>query len=156
MHASAQWQRAQLYTATSDSGHTLTFDVDRVEGPTPMECVLMSLCSCTSVDVISILAKKREPFTGLTVSAEAEKAAGFPSVFTKIRLVYRVGGPVSRKSMEDAVHLSKTKYCSVSAMLEKTAEIDFVIEYDQPGASPPQATPALQAPALQPPHSSDD
>lgn len=144
MHASAQWQRAQLYTATSDSGHALTFDVDRVKGPTPMECVLMSLCACTSVDVISILTKKREPFTSLTVSAEAEKAAGFPSVFTRIRLVYRVGGPVSRKGMEAAVHLSKTKYCSVSAMLEKTAEIDYSIEYDQPETSPPQPAPAPQ------------
>ncbi len=142
MHASAQWQRAQIYTATSDSGHQLTMDVDRAAGPTPMECVLMSLCGCTSVDVVSILTKKREPFTSLTVSAEAEKAPGYPSVFTRIRLVYRVGGAVSHKAMEDAVHLSKTKYCSVSAMLEKTAQIDFVIEYDQPDASPPQTTPA--------------
>jgi putative redox protein len=154
MHASTHWERAQLYTATSDSGHTLTFDGNHVEGPTPMECVLMSLCACTSVDVISILTKKREPFTSLTVSAEAEKAAGWPSVFTRIRLVYRVGGAVSRKSMEAAVHLSKTKYCSVSAMLEKTAEIDFVIEYDHPDASPPQPAPALKEPALQHPKSS--
>jgi putative redox protein len=129
MIAKCEWKQAQLYTATSDSGHTLTFDSERVEGPTPMECVLMSLCGCTAVDVTSILTKKREPFTSLTVAAEAEKAPRPPSVFTSIRLVYRVGGAVSRKGMEDAVRLSKTKYCSVSAMLEKTAKIDFVIEY---------------------------
>jgi putative redox protein len=51
-------------------------------------------------------------------------------VFTHIRLVYKVTGPVSAKAVEDAVHLSKTKYCSVSAMLEKTATIEFVIELD--------------------------
>ena len=94
-----------------------------------MECVLMSLCGCTAVDVISILAKKRESFTALTVSANAEKAKESPSVFTKIELVYRVSGAVNHKSMEDAVRLSKEKYCSVSAMLEKTAKIIFTIEY---------------------------
>jgi putative redox protein len=135
MIAKIEWKQEQLYTATSDSGHTLTIDGARVEGPTPMECVLMSLCGCTAIDVISILNKKREPVTSLTVSADAEKAPRPPSVFTSIRLVYRVGGAVSRKGMEDAVRLSKTKYCSVSAILEKTAKIDFVIEYaDAPGS----------------------
>ena len=129
MIAKAEWQGAQIYKATADSAHTLTFDVARVEGPTPMECVLMSLCGCTAVDVVSILTKKREPFTALTVSANAEKAPHPPSVFTRIELVYRVTGEVSRKAMEDAVHLSKDKYCSVSAMLAKTAEIHYTIEY---------------------------
>jgi putative redox protein len=129
MIAKAEWKHDQVYAATSDSGNLLTFDVARIEGPTPTECVLMSLCCCTAVDVISILTKKREPFTGLTVSANAEKAKESPSVFTRIELVYRVVGTVNRKSMEDAVRLSKEKYCSVSAMLEKTAKITFTIEY---------------------------
>jgi len=129
MIAKAEWQHGQVYAATSDSGHTLTFDVARAEGPTPMECVLMSLCGCTSVDVISILTKKREPFTALTVLAKAEKAQESPSVFTNIELIYRVAGAVNRKSMEDAVRLSKEKYCSVSIMLEKTAKITYTIEY---------------------------
>jgi putative redox protein len=129
MIAKTEWQHDQIYRATSDSGHTLTFDVARVEGPTPMECVLMSLCGCTAVDVISILTKKRESFTALTVSAKAEKAKESPSVFVSIDLVYHVTGTVNHKSMEDAVRLSKEKYCSVSAMLEKTATIAFTIEY---------------------------
>jgi putative redox protein len=129
MIAKAEWQHDQVYAATSDNGHTLTFDSARVEGLTPMECVLMSLCGCTAVDVIGILNKKREAFTALTVSANAEKAKESPSVFTKIELVYRVSGTVNRKSMENAVRLSKEKYCSVSAMLEKTADITFSIEY---------------------------
>ena len=58
MMAKAEWQHDQVYTATSDSGHSLTFDVARVEGPTPTECVLMSLCACTAVDVISILTQE--------------------------------------------------------------------------------------------------
>jgi putative redox protein len=129
MIAKVEWRHDQIYAATSDSGHALTFDVARVEGPTPMETVLMSLCGCTAVDVITILSKKREPFTALTVSAKAEKAKESPNVFTAIELVYRVTGTVNHKSMEDAVRLSKEKYCSVSAILEKTAKITFTIEY---------------------------
>jgi putative redox protein len=118
-----------MYAATSDSGHTIKIDGDHANGPSPMECVLMGLCCCTSVDVVSILKKKREAFHGLTVSAKAEKAQGYPSVFTRIELVYRIAGQVNPKSMEDAVRLSKEKYCSVSAMLEKTAKITYTIEY---------------------------
>ena len=79
--------------------------------------------------MVGILRKKREPFTSLEVSATAERAETFPKVFTEIRLIYRVGGNVTHKAMEDAVHLSKEKYCSVSAMLERTAPIEFEIEY---------------------------
>jgi putative redox protein len=129
MIAKTEWQHDQIYTATSDSGHTVIMDVARAQGATPTEYVLMALCGCTSVDVVSILTKKREPFTGLTVSATAQKAAESPTVFTAIHLVYRVTGSVNAKSMEDAVRLSKGKYCSVSAMLEKTATITYTIEY---------------------------
>jgi putative redox protein len=132
MIASAIWRHDMTFEAHSESGHTVVFDSDasHAGGPTPMEAVLMALCGCTSVDVVAILKKKREPFTGLTVSAVAEQASEAPRVFTKIELIYRVTGNVSRKSMEDAVALSKNKYCSVSKMLEKAAEIKFRIEYD--------------------------
>ena len=97
-----------------------------------MEHVLMALCACTSVDVVSILRKKREPLTSLTVSAEAEQGPEPPRVFTHIQLTYHIGGGVSAKAAEDAVALSKNKYCSVSKMLEKTAAIDYVITYGEP------------------------
>jgi putative redox protein len=75
------------------------------------------------------LKKKREPLTSLTVSATAEQAAAPPRIFTKIKLTYVIGGAVSKKAAEDAVSLSKNKYCSVSKMLEKAAQIDYTIEY---------------------------
>jgi putative redox protein len=81
------------------------------------------------VDVVSILRKKREPLTSLTVSAVAEQAPEAPRVFTHILLTYHIGGGVSSKAAEDAVALSKNKYCSVSKMLEKAATIDYVITY---------------------------
>ena len=78
----------------------------------------------------SILRKKREPFTALEVVAKAERAAEHPKVYTQIKLIYRVRGKVTHKAMEDAVRLSTEKYCSVSAMLEKTARPSrFEIEY---------------------------
>lgn len=131
MIASARWIENGQFEGRSESGHTIRFDTDgeHRHGPTPMEAVLLALCSCTSVDVVSILRKKREPIEGLTVSAEAEQTAAPPRAFTRIRLIYRVEGRVSRKAMEDAVALSKNKYCSVSKMLERAAEIDFIIEY---------------------------
>ena len=134
MFASATWKKEQQYDALSESGHHTVLDAEAAHaaGPSPMELILMGLCACTSVDVVSILNKKREPFTALTVSATAEQAQEAPRVFTRIQLNYRVSGKISAKAMEDAVSLSKNKYCSVSKMLEKAAPIEFTIEYADP------------------------
>jgi putative redox protein len=131
MIASVEWKQGMIYEGRTASGHTITFDAtaEHAAGPSPMEAVLAALCGCTSVDVVSILQKKREPITGLTVSATAEQAPAPPRIFTNIHLVYRIAGKVSQKAAEDAVTLSKTKYCSVSLMLEKVAKIDYSIEY---------------------------
>jgi putative redox protein len=132
MRATITWKQDQQYDAESHSGHHVAVDADaaHLAGPGPMELVLMALCSCTAVDVVSILHKKREAFTSLTVSAVAEQAAEPPRVFTHIHLTYHLGGKVSPKAAEDAVALSKNKYCSVSKMLEKAAAIDYEITYE--------------------------
>ena len=130
VEAKAIWTDKDRFVADASSGHALVMDAGEVKSAsTPMELVLVSLCGCTASDVVSILRKKREAFTGLEVTAQAERAADHPKVYTQIKLVYRVRGKVSHKAMEDAVRLSKDKYCSVSAMLEKTAKIEFEIEY---------------------------
>ena len=131
MIATAEWKEGMLFEGRSQSGHTLKFDAtnSHASGPSPMETVLAALCACTSVDVVSILEKKREPLAGLAVAADAEQAAEPPRVFTRIHLTYRIHGPVAKKAAEDAVALSKNKYCSVSKMLEKAAEISYSIEH---------------------------
>jgi len=131
MIASVEWKEGMLFEGRSQSGHTVTFDASdsHASGPSPLEAVLAALCVCTSVDVVSILEKKREPLAGLTVSASTERAAEPPRVFTRIHLTYRIHGPVAKKAAEDAVSLSKNKYCSVSKMLEKAAEVTYSIEY---------------------------
>jgi putative redox protein len=128
-NARATWVERQHFNGVSDSGHQIALDGDKAAGNSPMELVLIALCGCTGYDVVSILQKKREPLTGLEVRAQAERAGEPPSVYTEIKLIYRVSGKVSRKAVEDAVRLSKEKYCSVSAMLEKTAMITAEIEY---------------------------
>jgi putative redox protein len=123
------WIEKQRFDGIASSGHKIIVDGDKAAGNSPMELVLIGLCGCTGYDVVSILQKKREPFTSLEVRAEAERASEPPTVYTEIKLTYRIGGKVSRKAVEDAVRLSKEKYCSVSAMLEKTAKITAKIEY---------------------------
>lgn len=129
VEAKAVWTDNQRFIGQASSGHGIVVDGDKITGNSPMELVLIGLCGCTGYDVASILTKKREPFTSLEVRAEAERAANPPTIYTEIRLVYRVGGAVSHKAVEDAVRLSEEKYCSVAAMLHKAAKIGYKIEY---------------------------
>jgi putative redox protein len=130
MEAKVVWTDKDRFLGEANSGHALVVDAGDVKtASTPMELVLIALCGCTASDVVGILRKKRQPFTGLEVIAQTERAPEHPKVYTYIKLIYRVRGAVNHKAMEDAVNLSKGKYCSVSAMLEKTAKIDCTIEY---------------------------
>lgn len=130
--ANAVWVDNARFVGIAGSRHSTVMDGASSEktASSPMELVLIALCGCTATDVASILHKKREPFTALEVRAEADQAPEPPKVYTHIRLVYKVRGNVTKKAMEDAVKLSKEKYCSVSTMLEKTAAITFAIEYE--------------------------
>ncbi|MGD2177359.1 MAG: OsmC family protein [Anaerolineae bacterium] len=100
-------------------------DEDREEtGPRPVRLLLIGLCGCTAMDVISILQKKRQPFTGLQVKATAERAEEHPKVYTQIHLEFVVTGEgVDPAAVERSIELSQTKYCSASAMLGEAAEI---------------------------------
>ncbi len=132
MRASAAWKGGTEFEGRSESGHAILFDTDAAHtaGPSPMEAVLTALCACTSVDVVSILAKKRQPLSSLVVTAVAEQPSVAPRVFTKILVTYRVSGAaLSRKAVEDAVALSKEKYCSVSIMLQESVAISSAIEF---------------------------
>ncbi len=129
IEAKALWTDNLRFLGQASSSHGIVVDGASKTGNSPMELVLVGLCGCTGYDVASILGKKREPFTSIEVRAEADRAATPPTVYTEIRLVYRVGGNVSHKAVEDAVRLSEEKYCSVAAMLNKSAKITYTIEY---------------------------
>ena len=130
IEASVNWTDNERYVGAATSRHSIVMDTAKEKSASsPMELVLIALCGCTASDVVGILRKKREKFLSLEVRAAAERADGFPAVYTAIDLTYIVRGEVSKKAMEDAVKLSKEKYCSVSAMLEKTAKITYTIEH---------------------------
>jgi len=117
------------FVAETGSGHVLAMDGAPEAGgrnlaPRPMETVLAGTGACTAFDVVIILKKSGQDITGCEVKLEAERAPADPKVFTKIHMQFTVRGrALKRNLVEHAVRLTREKYCSATAMLEKTAEI---------------------------------
>jgi putative redox protein len=128
--AKVTWTGAEEFDALMPSGNTIHFDGDAKSnhGPSMMETLLGALGACTAVDVVSIIQKKRQKLVGLEILMNGKRAPEPPRVWTAIEMVYRITGEVEEKAARDAIELSKNKYCSVSAMLEKTAKITYRIE----------------------------
>jgi putative redox protein len=128
--ATVKWMAGEEFIAKLPSGHSVSFDADRKHNsaPGPMEMLLGALGACTSVDVVIILAKKRQKLTSLEVEISGQRATEPPAVWTKIEMVYRLAGDLEDKAVRDAIELSQSKYCSVAAMLRKTAEINYRFE----------------------------
>src|SRR6266702_761879 len=120
----------QKFVATSPSGHAVTIDSDREsnKAPGPMELLLMALGACTATDVVSILEKKRQKLDSLEIIASGERAADPPAVWTKLELLYRLRGRLDEAAVKHAIELSEEKYCSVAAMLKKTATLTYRYE----------------------------
>jgi putative redox protein len=124
-----------LFVAITPSGHAQTLDTrhERSAAATPMELLLLALGSCTAVDVISILHKKRERVTDYRVEVRGERRAEHPRKYTRFEVRHIVRGRgVSEKAVAQAIELSETKYCSVAATLSPGAEIvsSFEIQED--------------------------
>jgi putative redox protein len=111
------------FVVTTGSGHHLLVD-DAVggTGPKPIELVTAALAGCTAFDVINILRKKRQHVNAYEVHVEADQVSDPPQVFTKVRIRHIITGvDVDREAVAAAIHLSETKYCSVGAMVQKSA-----------------------------------
>jgi putative redox protein len=111
------------FVVTTGSGHHLIVD-DAVgaTGSKPIELVAAALGGCTAFDVINILRKKRQNVTAYEVHVEADQASDPPQVFTEVRIRHIItGANVDRAAVANAIHLSETKYCSVGAMVQKSA-----------------------------------
>jgi putative redox protein len=128
--ATVKWTGGQEFVATTPSGHAVPLDCDSKHNcaPTPMDMLLAALGACSAVDVVLILEKKRQKLVGLEVAVAAERALAVPAVWTKIEMVYRLFGKLDDKAVRDAIELSQNKYCSVAAMLSKTAQISYRYE----------------------------
>ena len=125
-----QWIGDQRFVATGPSGHTITIDSDRKTNtaPGPMELLLIALGACTATDIVIILEKKRQKLEYLNVVCSGERAADPPQVWTKFELVYQLRGKLDHAAVKHAIALSEEKYCSVSAMLKKTATLTWRYE----------------------------
>ena len=125
--ATVKWIGEQKFVATSPSGHAITIDSDRAsnKAPGPMELVLMALGACTATDVVSILDKKRQKLESLEVICSGERATEPPTVWIKLEILYRLRGSLEEAAVKRAIELSEQKYCSVSAMLQKTATLTW-------------------------------
>lgn len=115
-----------LFIGITPSGHALTLDTnhERNAAPTPMELLLLALGSCTGVDVVGILQKKRETVTDYRVEVRGERREDHPRSYKRMEVHHIVRGRnISEKSVMQAIELSEAKYCSVAATLRPTAEI---------------------------------
>lgn len=128
--ASVQWVGKERFVARSPSGHLVPLDSDRASNgaPGPMELLLVALGTCTATDVVSILAKKRQKLDSLEVEVSGERAEQPPRVWTKLEIVYRLRCTLEETAVQHAIRLSEEKYCSVAAMLSKTAPITYRFE----------------------------
>jgi putative redox protein len=130
--------KGMQWIANNNRGHNLIIDTPAGNtGPKPTELVAMGLAACTAMDVIGILRKKRQQVTNYEVRVEGDQAEGQqPAAFTAFRVRHVVTGQgIDPKAVEDAIHLSETKYCSVGATLARAAKVTAtyeIIEADVP------------------------
>jgi putative redox protein len=117
------------FAGKTDSNHWITMDGPEEfggsnAGTRPKELILLALAGCTASDVVTILTKKRTPLVDFEINIRADVSDEHPKVFTKINLEYVFyGTDLNTKDIERAIELSQTKYCAVTAMLDKAIEI---------------------------------
>jgi putative redox protein len=130
---SVHYLGAMAFEAESESGHRVTMDSAPETGGAnrgfrPTELTALSLAGCTAMDVISILQKMRCTVRRFDVHVNADRREQHPRVFTDITLVFELDGDCRPDQFQRAVMLSAERYCSVSAMLEKTATIRRILK----------------------------
>lgn len=123
MKATLAWEADLRLVGTNEAGKQTFFDTTPDHGGTgmaasPMEVLLQSVAACSSMDVLSILHKKRRTITGFRVEMDAERAGDHPKIFTSMRLKYIVESPDAQEAdVQRAIELSQTTYCSAAAMM---------------------------------------
>jgi putative redox protein len=128
--ATVKWIGGKQFVGIDSTHHSVVLSTpDEGVGIKPSELLLLAVASCTAVDVVEILEKKRMPLTRLEISATGEQDQDPPWTFRKITVHFRVSGKnLTEKAVTQAIQLSEEKYCSVAATLRPTVEI--VTEYE--------------------------
>ena len=128
--ATVQWIGGKKFVGTDSTRHSVVLSTaDEGVGVKPSELLLIAVASCSAVDVVEILNKKRMPLTQLNISVSGEQDADPPWTYRKIHMCFAVQGRnLTEKAVEQAIQLSEEKYCSVAATLRATAEITTEFE----------------------------
>jgi putative redox protein len=140
MKATVQWKENMTFVGMPDSGFPVQMDADSWFGGTnqgirPMEMVALGLASCTGMDVISILRKKRQQVSQFEVRVNAPRSPEHPKVFTRALITYIVTGTnIDEVAVVRSIELSMTKYCPVQVMLSQAfpMELHYEIYEDEP------------------------
>lgn len=129
-NAIVRWIRGKQFIGIDSTNHSVVLSTpDEGVGMKPSELLLVALASCTAVDVVEILAKKRLTLESLEIAATGEQDQDPPWTFRKIHLLYRLKGlDLTEKEVQKAIALSEEKYCSVSATLRGVAQITTSFE----------------------------
>lgn len=142
MESVARWIEGLRFEGIFSDGHRVDLDTP-VEsggsgtGPRPVEMLLIGLAGCTGMDVITILKKKRQAVSSFRVRVRGERPEEHPRVFTKIHVEYEIGGKgIDPGAVQQAIHLSESKYCSVSAMLRQAVPITSEIRIEEESIPP--------------------
>lgn len=131
MNTSVQWKEGMEFIGSVDD-HNVPMDakspIGKSSAATPKELVAMGLAGCTAMDVIAFLKKFKQMPKKFHVDADVQtSSSGHPVVFEKANLTFNVEGEIDPEKLKEAVHLSQTKYCGVSAMLSKAFPIEYRI-----------------------------
>lgn len=123
--ATVKWIGGKQFVGIDSTHHSVVLSTpDEGVGIKPSELLLIAVASCSAVDVVEILEKKRMPLTYLEISASGEQDKDPPWTFRKIHIHYRIGGKnLTEKAVSQAIQLSEEKYCSVAATIRPTAQI---------------------------------
>lgn len=129
MKIGVQWKGDWRFSAGKEGAPSILIDAHSKDGPSPPEVLLASLTTCTAVDVVEILTKRKTPPHALAIDVTAERASGSPRRVTKVHLAYRIAGAgIERTHAERAIELAVTKYCTVRDSLDPEMPVTWSLE----------------------------
>lgn len=125
-----EWAGERRYRGGPTGAPPLLLDGNRQAAPSPVDSLLVALASCSAIDVVDILEKRRTPSTSLRIAVRFSRAPTPPRRLTEVRLRYHVATSSERNHVERAVELSFEKYCSVATSLAPDVRISWEVELE--------------------------
>jgi putative redox protein len=128
------WEGDRRYRGGPAGGPTLVVDGNREVAPSPVDTLIIAMASCSAIDVVDYLEKRRTPASSLSVSVRFSRAPSPPRRVTDAHLTFRVATDSPRDHVERAVQLSFEKYCSVSNSLAADTRLEWSVEMEPAAA----------------------